>query len=149
HAVARDETSYPIYDKDTPGVFLGPEERAVIPQGVKLRLPYKPGLDMTRDAEGFVGRLYLDASRYCTIGYGHLIKRAPWNGTEPKEFRSGITISRATKLLLEDMETAQWTVMSTIKVKLADAEYAALCDFVYNVGPAPFKTSTLAKAVNA
>src|SRR5262249_3864156 len=80
---------------------------------------------------------------------GHLIKRAPCNGTEPKEFRSGISVSRATKLLLEDMETAQWTVMSTIKVKLADPEYAALCDFVYNVGPAPFKTSTLAKAVNA
>lgn len=47
------------------------------------------GLRLTKDSEGFVDQLYNDAAGYCTIGYGHLIKRSLCDGSEPQEFCEG------------------------------------------------------------
>ena len=144
-----DTEKYPTVDRLTPGIFLEPAERAALPAGVGLRKVYDKGLDLTRESEGFVSHLYNDAAGYCTIAYGHLIKLKRCDGSEPEEFQQGVSESRGTELLGEDMGRAERTVMTAVDVDLTDGQYAALCDFVYNVGGGNFKRSTLLKVVNA
>jgi GH24 family phage-related lysozyme (muramidase) len=144
------QTGYPTEDTLTPGIFLDAEaDRAVLPGGVEVRRVYDRGIELTRQSEGFRGRLYNDAAGYCTIGYGHLIKLAACDGTEPSEFRAGITVPRATEILRVDMEKAEAGVMILVDVNLTDGQYAALCDFVFNVGVGNFKKSTLRRRINA
>lgn len=131
------------------GIFLEPEDRAAPPPGVPLRSLYGKGLNVTKASEGFSPRLYNDVARYCTIGYGHLVMKAPCNGTEPPEFRNGLTEPKGANLLVSDMERAQRSVLGMVNVNLTDGQYAALCDFAFNVGPLKLRKSTLLKAVNA
>ncbi|MBX3630814.1 MAG: lysozyme [Nitrosomonas sp.] len=137
-----------ISDALTPGIFLE-ETRGLIPDGVELREVYPPGIKLTKISEGFRSRLYNDAAGFCTIGYGHLIKKASCNGTEKPEFRSGITEQQGEALLIEDMNWAKYSVMKAVSVELTPGQYAALVDFVFNVGSGNFNTSTLLKKVNA
>jgi lysozyme len=138
-----------VDDAITPGIFLEPGVRDTLPAGVMLRPVYEKGLALTKESEGFRPHLYNDVARYCTIGYGHLIKLAPCNGAEPEDFKDGVTEPEGASLLTIDMESAQRTVMVTVDVDLTDAQFAALCDFVYNVGPTRFKESTLLRVINA
>jgi GH24 family phage-related lysozyme (muramidase) len=139
-------------DKLTPGIFLDREDAeasAVGRSAAPTRKVHQKGLDLTKKSEGFVGRLYNDAARYCTIGYGHLIKKAPCDGTESGTFQDGITEPEGAELLIGDMEVAEWMVASSVPVPLTDGQFAGLCDFVYNVGGRNFRKSTLLVAVNA
>lgn len=141
----------PVYlsvDRITAGIFLEPEERAVLPPGVELRGIYDKGLQLTKDSEGFRHHLYNDAARYCTIAYGHLVKLAPCDGSEPDHFLDGVTEPEGADLLRDDMETAEKVVLTAVDVPLTDGQYAALCDFVYNVGGGNFRSSTLRKVIN-
>ena len=113
-----------------------------------LRVVYEKGLKLTKEVEGFRGSLYNDAARNCSIGYGHKVKKNPCDGSEPPEFHRGITEPKAGALLTQDMEAARLSVMTGASVKLSDGQYAALCDFTYNVGAGNFKGSTLLKLVN-
>lgn len=135
-------------EKITAGIFLEPEERAVLPPGMELRPIYDKGLDLTKFMEGFRSLPYHDVAHFCTIGYGHLIKQARCNGSEPAEFRNGISEPRGSEILVGDMEQAQIAVLTKTKVPLSDGQYAALCDFVYNVGTGNFAKSTLLSVVN-
>ncbi len=143
------EVEYPTVDRMTAGIFLDVEERAVLPAGMELRPVYDKGIELTKVSEGFVGRLYNDAAQYCTIAYGHLVKLAPCDGTEPPKFLKGVTEDEGTELLVEDMGTAQAAIMTQVDVDLTDGQFAALCDFVFNVGSGNFRRSTLLKVVNA
>lgn len=137
-----------VTDALTPGIFLD-ETRALIPEGVELRKVYPPGIELTKISEGFRSKLYNDAAGFCTIGYGHLIKKARCDGTENQEFKSGITEQQGEALLIEDMDWAQYSVMQAVSVELTEGQYAALVDFVFNVGSGNFNKSTLLKKVNA
>ena len=140
---------YPTVNRLTPGIFLEPVERAALPAGVELRKVYDKGLDLTKASEGFVSHLYNDAAGYCTIAYGHLIKLKSCDGSEPEEFQRSVSEPRGAELLSDDMGHAERAVMRAVDVDLTDGQYAALCDFVYNVGGGNFKRSTLLKVVNA
>jgi GH24 family phage-related lysozyme (muramidase) len=118
------------------------------PSGLPLRVVYDKGMQLTREIEGFRGSVYNDAARNCSIGYGHKIKKSPCDGSEPPDFQRGITEPKAGALLTQDMEPARLSVMTVASVKLSDGQYAALCDFTYNVGAANFKGSTLLKLIN-
>jgi len=143
-----DTTAYLSVDKITAGIFLEPEERAVLPPGVELRGIYDKGLQLTKESEGFRSHLYNDAARYCTIAYGHLVNLAPCDGSEPEHFLDGVTEPEGADLLRDDMEIAERVVLTAVDVELSDGQYAALCDFVYNVGGGNFRRSTLLKVVN-
>lgn len=136
-------------DRMTAGIFLEPEARAVLPAGMELRPVYGKGIELTKGSEGFVDHLYNDAAQYCTIAYGHLVKLASCDGTEPPAFLDGVTEDEGTDLLVEDISTAQVAVMTAVDVDLSDGQFAALCDFVFNVGSGNFRRSTLLKVVNA
>ncbi|MEO8134021.1 MAG: lysozyme [Betaproteobacteria bacterium] len=143
------DTTQSVEDALTPGIFLDLEGRAALPPGVELRNVYAKGLDVTKASEGFRNRMYNDAAKYCTIAYGHLIKRAPCSGDEPGEFRQGMSEPKGAELLVKDMEKARLAVMTLVKVEMTDGQYAALCDFVFNAGGGNLKTSKLLQAINA
>ncbi len=141
--------TFPSLDKRTPGILIEPAPRDVDLGGIELREVYEPGIQLTKQSEGFVSELYNDAANYCTIAYGHLIKLAPCDGTEPEEFLQGFTEPQGAELLVNDMAKSQLAVMREVKAELSDGQYAALCDFVFNVGSGNFKRSTLLKVINA
>lgn len=143
-----DTTVYISVDKITAGLFLEPHERAVLPPGVELRGIYDKGLRLTKDMEGFMPHLYNDAASYCTIAYGHLVNLSPCDGGEPEEFLDGVTEPEGADLLRDDMEIAERVLLTTVDVELTDGQYAALCDFIYNVGGGNFRSSSLLKVVN-
>ena len=60
-----------------------------------------------------------------------------------------MTEEQGEELLVDDMSQAQIAVMTSVDVELTDGQYAALCDFVYNVGSGNFRRSTLRKVINA
>ncbi|NGZ10889.1 MAG: muraminidase [Nitrospira sp. LK70] len=132
-----------------PGIFLETEPRAILPEGVELRQISTIGLNVTKISESFLPRLYDDPAGYCTIGYGHLVKKARCDGSEPREFLSTISEPRGSEILLTDMSMAELGVMANVTAQLTDGQYAALCDFTYNVGVGNLRKSTLLKVVNA
>lgn len=105
-------------------------------------------MKLTQVSEGWSAKPYDDAAGYCTIGYGHLIKKARCDGSELPEFMRGITKPRGTEILAKDMSLAEITVMVEVFPKLADNQYAAIVDFVFNVGGSNFRSSTLLKRLN-
>jgi len=143
-----EEIEYPTIDKLTPGIFFEPEERVVLPPGVEIRKVYDKGIELTKESEGFISKAYNDPADYCTIGYGHLIHLAPCDSGIPEEFKKGISEPRGTEILRNDMEKAESGVMMLVEAELTDGQYAALCDFVFNVGIGNFRKSTLRKRVN-
>ncbi|MGO6840430.1 glycoside hydrolase family protein [Rhizobium leguminosarum] len=136
-----------LKDKFAPGILLE-GTKDVLPQGVKLRPVFQKGIDVTKKGEGWVAKRYNDAAGYCTIGYGHLLKKSKCDGTGNEvEFLNGISLKRGEELLIEDMRSAQITVQLAAPQDLTDGEYASLVDFTFNVGGANFKGSTLLKVV--
>ncbi|MES0139393.1 lysozyme [Mesorhizobium sp. M0016] len=142
-----DEPVEDLKDKRAPGI-LQEDTRDVLPQGVVLRKVYRPGIEMTKKWEGWVPKRYNDAVGYCTVGYGHLLKKQRCDGTgNEQEFLNGISAKRGEELLIEDMAKAQITVQLAVPKDLDDGQFAALVDFTFNVGGANFKKSTLLAVV--
>lgn len=139
---------YETVDRPPAGIFLETQQRAALPEGVILREVFERGLNLTKVSEGFVAKLYNDAAGYCTVGYGHLIKKAKCDGSEPAEFKPIVPEPRAAQILTEDMKDARIAVMLAVKVELTDAQFAALCDFVFNAGGGNFRKSTLLTVIN-
>jgi lysozyme len=136
-----------VADALPPGILLE-ETRALIPEGLVLREIYPKGLKLVEDSEGFRNRLYNDAAGYCTIGYGHLIKKRRCNGTEDSNFLRGISRQRGEELLIGDLRWAKYAVQKAVRVNLTDGQYAALVDFVFNVGSGNFQNSGVLRMVN-
>jgi lysozyme len=144
--------TFPTLEKNLPpGSLLEQLEgqKAVLPQGVQLRPVNKRGLTLLEAAEGFIDHLYNDSANYCTIGYGRLIKKARCDGTELPQYQGVISKQTAEQWLVMDLGQAQITVMTSVTAPLNDDQYAALCDFVYNVGGNNFQRSTLLQVINA
>jgi lysozyme len=98
--------------------------------------------------EGFRPKLYNDPVGHCTIGCGHLVHHGPINGSEPEEFKRGITRDRALKLLQDDAGTAADEIARSVRVRLSQAQVDALISFAFNVGNGAFRDSTLLKLLN-
>ena len=98
--------------------------------------------------EGFKPALYNDPVGHCTIGCGHLVHHGPINGSEPEEFRRGITRRRALELLQQDAGTAAGEISRSVRVELTQTQVDALISFAFNVGNGAFRDSTLLKLLN-
>jgi len=101
----------------------------------KLKASSKAKL-FIKDWEAFKPNLYNDDSEdhHCTIGYGHLVHLGPCNGSEPQEFKNGISKERALQLFdlrIADFEKA---VQRDITVPLYQYEFDALVSFLFNCG---------------
>lgn len=147
----RDETAETLIEKFAPGILLE-DERALLPAEETLRTLHPKGLALTKLSEGWVSKLYNDAAGYCTVGYGHLAYRNRCDGRTPKEFLKGISEEEGTKLLIVDMHRAQSALQLAVRKHLDilnDRQYAALCDFIFNVGAVNFRESTLLRLIRA
>ena len=99
------------------------------------------GMELLKRSEGFRNRVYLDAAGLPTIGYGHRL-------LHPESFPDGIDDRQATELLTSDVRDAEQAVERMVKVPLAQGQFDALVDFVFNLGAGRFATSTLLKCLN-
>ncbi len=143
----RQSTTYPVVDTVAPGIFLDSDDSFAVPKD-ELRSVIDSGIQLTKKSEGFRPHLYEDAVLYCTIAYGHLVKKAPCDGTEPLTFVRGLSEAQGAQLLDSDMIRARQAVTSLVTLELNDGQYGALCDFVYNVGTTNFSKSTLLHDLN-
>jgi lysozyme len=114
----------------------------------KHRLSQK-GAAFIAHFEGLKTELYNDPVGHCTIGVGHLVHHGPINGSEPAEFKRGITRERAFELLQQDAGTAASEISGSVKVALSQPQVDALISFAFNVGNGAFRDSTLLKLLNA
>ncbi|MBZ5681712.1 MAG: lysozyme [Acidobacteriia bacterium] len=101
----------------------------------------KNGLSLTESFEGVRLTAYQDQVGVWTIGYGH---------TGP-DVHAGLTITQdqADNLLKGDVAHAAGAVNRLVTVPLAQDEFDALVDFVFNVGVGNFTGSTLLRDLNA
>lgn len=132
----------------SPQIFLESTEKAVLPAGVEARHVYPPGIEVTASFEGYRRRLYNDAAGFCTIGIGHLVKRAKCDGSEPPGFLEGLDKPAALKLLSDDMVKAEIPTQLMVQVNLSDSQFAALCDFAFNCGTGRLSRSQLLRHIN-
>ncbi len=87
------------------------------------------------------GDVYTDPRGHQTIGYGHKV--------EPGEHWGHITHAQGVALLAKDAAAAAAVVNSTIKVRLNQAQFDALVDFEFPVGPGRFPNTDLVHDINA
>ena len=108
----------------------------------------KEGAAFIARFEGFRGQLYNDAAGHATIGYGHLVHHGRIDGSEPAEFRKGISQERALELLQADAAKAAAEIARSVKVPLEQHQFDALVSFAFNVGNGAFRESTLLRLLN-
>lgn len=92
------------------------------------------GLELIREAEGFVDHVYLDAAGIPTIGYGHRV-------LNDEAFPKKITKAIGEALLEKDMSWAEEFVTATVDGKLGQGEFDACVSFTYNLGAGTFRKS--------
>ena len=112
------------------------------------------GLQLLKQWEGFKLQLYKDSAGLPTIGVGHLLKkdelasgRIVISGV-PVEFGDGLGEEQVTSLLQQDLQPAEDTVNSGVKVVLDQNQFDALVSFTFNSGAQAFADSTLLKMLN-
>ena len=98
------------------------------------------GLALIKKFEGCELEAYKCAAGVWTIGYG-----------STKGVKEGDTISQedADKLLTHEMEEYEGYINDLVEVNLEQNQFDALVSWVFNLGPANLKASTLLKVLNA
>jgi len=98
------------------------------------------GINLVKRFEGLELKAYRDSVGILTIGYGH---------THAVKAGDIITGEQADAFLREDLQVAELTVNTNVKVKLTQGQFDALVSFVFNLGSGNFVKSTLIKKLNA
>lgn len=106
----------------------------------------KAAVDIVTEFEGFRSKAYMPTPNdRPTIGYGSTF----YEDGSPVRMGQTITEERARQLLSYSLGKFGAEVEKLVHVPLNDNQFSALVSFVYNVGPANFRTSTLLRLLNA
>ncbi len=143
HPVRPEDEEEPAEGEPLPEEEPPDDDLAAQPTALSRR-----GADFITRFEGFRAQLYNDPVGHCTIGIGHLVHHGPCNGTEPDEFKRGITRDRAFQLLLQDTAEVAAAVHRRVRVPLTQPRFDALCSWGINCGADVFRTSTLVRLLN-
>jgi lysozyme len=100
------------------------------------------GLALIKLSEGFRSTAYKDVAGILTIGYGHRI-------VPGENFPNGITEAEAETLLSQDVAIAEQAITRLVRVPLAQGQFDALVDFVFNLGAERLAHSTALQDLNA
>lgn len=100
------------------------------------------GIELIKQFEGYASEPYDDLGNRVTWGYGHLAKTG-------EEVPKHISEQDATLLLCKDLEAAEACIEGLVDVALTQAQFDALCSFVFNIGCSRFMASTLLRRINA
>ena len=97
---------------------------------------------LTKEMEGLRLEPYRCPAGLPTIGYGHTL------GVTMKD--DPITPEEADRMLRHDLDEAAKVVNARVRVPLTQGQFDALCDFVFNLGPARFvdASCTLLRKLN-
>lgn len=98
------------------------------------------GINLIKRFEGLELKAYKDSVGILTIGYGH---------THAVKAGDAITGEQADAFLREDLQVAELSINTNVKVKLTQGQFDALVSFVFNLGSGNFVKSTLIKKLNA
>lgn len=98
------------------------------------------GINLVKRFEGLELKAYRDSVGILTIGYGH---------THAVKAGDIITGEQADAFLREDLQVAELTINTNVKVKLTQGQFDALVSFVFNLGSGNFVKSTLIRKLNA
>jgi len=98
------------------------------------------GLSLIKKFEGCKLKAYQCAAGVWTIGYG-----------STKGVKEGDTLTQkeADNLLLHEMQEYESYIKELVKVPLKQNQFDALVSWVFNLGPANLKASTMLKFLNA
>ena len=100
------------------------------------------GISLIKDFEGFSPVIYLCPAGKPTIGYGHVVRA---NET----IHAPINEEEAERLLLEDLNDYEASVLRLVSAELTQSQFDALVSFTYNLGAGNISRSTLLKKLNA
>ena len=97
------------------------------------------GVALIKKFEGCELKAYQCSAGVWTIGYGHT-----------KDVEEGDTISKdqAEEMLVEELHEYENYVNEYVNVALSQNQFDALVSWVYNLGPANLKASTMLKVLN-
>ena len=98
------------------------------------------GLSLIKKFEGCELYAYQCSAGVWTIGYGH---------TKDVEPGMQITKEDADEMLVEELHEYESYVNDFVTAPLSQNQYDALVSWVYNLGPANLKASTMLKVLNA
>lgn len=102
------------------------------------------GVNLIKEFEGFRAKAYKCPAGVWTIGYGHTSAAgAPY-------VKSGmsVTSAQAEQILKNDLGQYEDAVIKAIKVDLSPNQFAACVSLCYNIGPANFAKSSVARFCN-
>ena len=100
------------------------------------------GLELLKKSEGFRDRVYADIAGFRTIGFGHRL-------TPGEAYPNSITPQKGEEILSHDVAIAEAAIDRLVKVPLAQGQFDALVDFVFNLGAARLASSTLLSYLNS
>mgnify|MGYP003134789563 FL=1 len=97
------------------------------------------GIALIKKFEGCELEAYQCSAGVWTIGYGHT-----------KDIVEGMTISKeqAEEMLVDELHEYENYINKYVTVALSQNQFDALVSWVYNLGPANLKASTLLKVLN-
>ena len=98
------------------------------------------GLSLIKKFEGCELYAYQCSAGVWTIGYGH---------TKDVEPGMQITKEDAEEMLVEELHEYESYVNDFVTAPLSQNQYDAMVSWVYNLGPANLKASTMLKVLNA
>ena len=98
------------------------------------------GIDLIKHFEGCELNAYKCPAGVWTIGYGHI-----------KGVSEGMSITQeqAEQMLLDELKEYENYINELVVVDLSQNQFDALVSWVYNLGPANLKSSTLLKVLNS
>lgn len=101
------------------------------------------GVEFIEDAEGFKATAYKDTGGVWTIGYGttHI-------DGQPVEQGMTCTQQQAELWMEKDLAPVQTIINQSVKVKITQNMFDALCSFTYNLGGYAFSHSTMCTLIN-